>query len=155
MYSFLKIFGVLGDSRNVSSAAVVDHVELSPSHLVVGLDIDWRNETNGPLPVKEIQMRLYLSGRGGEPLRFYPLERFEHVLTQRAIQKTPVRPFTLPPCEIHNEQIRFISQEICDISPGTYAVDFQITDTSNASYNSRLKIQVEKKAIYRRSKEWS
>jgi hypothetical protein len=39
----------------------------------------------------------------------------------------------LPPHAIYNEQTRFISQEVLDISPGSYTVDIQLTDTNNTS----------------------
>src|SRR5271167_3025671 len=118
-----KLFGGSGSSRKLSMAAKVDHVELTATHLVIGLAIDWQNPTPDPIPVKEVQVVVYINGRNEEPLRFYPLERFARVITHRAIQKSPIRPFTLPPKETYGEQIRFISQEILDIPPGSYAVD--------------------------------
>ena len=97
---------------------------------------------------------MYLHGQNQEPLQFYPLERFERVLGQRALQKTPVRPFTLPSKEIYSEHIRFLSQEVLDIPPGNYSVDVHIKDTSNTSYTNRTKIQLASKIKYRRSEEW-
>jgi hypothetical protein len=144
---------LIGD-RKVSLVATLDHVELTPTHLVMGLKLDWHNGTNDPIPIKEVLVRVYLGGRGVEPLRFYPLERFERVFARRGLQKTPVAPFRLPPRETYTEQIRFISQEVLDISPGNYAVDVQLTDADNISYTSRIKIGVESTVKYRRSEEW-
>jgi len=47
---------------------MVDHVELSSAHLVLGLKIDWRNETDDPIPIKEILVSVGLGGRAEEPL---------------------------------------------------------------------------------------
>ena len=135
--------------------AALEHVELSPAHLVVGLTIDWRNRTDSPLPIQDVRMKLYLHGRGQSPLQLYPLERFARVSTQRAIQKTPVSPFTLPPGEIYSEQLRFISQEVLDLPAGSYPIDIRIKDTSENSYTCRSKIRVENKIKYRRSEEWN
>ena len=120
----------------------------------MGLQIGWTNRTDNPIPIKEIQVRLYPHGRNKEPLRFYPLERFARVIGKMALQKTPVRPFTLPPKETYAEQIRFLSQEVLDIPPGNYTIEVQITDTSDTSYTNRTTIQVRSKIKYRRSEEW-
>jgi hypothetical protein len=141
-------------SRELSLIVTADHVELTATHLVLGLKLDWRNRTNTPIPIKEVQVMMYLHGQNKEPLRFYPLERFERVLGQRALQKTPVRPFTLPPKEIYTEHLRFLSQEVLDIPPGNYGVDVHLKDISNISYTSRTKIQLASKIKYRRSEEW-
>jgi len=75
-----QLIGGWEENRKVSMAATVDHVELSSAHLVVGLEIDFQNKTDDPIPIKEIRVRVYMGGRREEPLRFYPLERFERVL---------------------------------------------------------------------------
>ena len=149
-----ELIGSWGKTRKVSMAATVDHVELSSTHLVVGLGIDFHNKTDEPIPVKEIRMIAYINGRRAEPLRFYPLERFERAMNNNRISKKNVRPFTLPPHEIHTEQLRFISQEVVDISPGGYAINVELTDTSSASYKSRVKIRVDKSIKYRRDEAW-
>jgi hypothetical protein len=77
-----------------------------------------------------------MGGRREEPLRFYPLERFERVLGKKRILKAPVGPFTLPPHEIHTEQLRFISQKVFDIPPGGYAVDVEL---GRVKVNKRVK----------------
>lgn len=141
-------------ARRVSLAATTDHVELTSSHLVMGLQLDWHNRTDNPISVKEIQVKVSLHGPNKEPVQFYPLERFAHDPYRRALQKTPVRPFTLPPHETYTEQIRFISQEVLDIPAGNYAVTIQIKDTSDASYTNRITLQVRNKIKYRRSEEW-
>lgn len=120
----------------------------------MGLRLDWLNQTDHAIPVKEIQMKVYLDGRKKEPLQFYPLERFARVFTQRALQKTPVKPFALPSKETHTEQIRFISQEVLDIPAGNYAVTIQFKDTSDISYTNRIALGVQSKMKYRRSEEW-
>ena len=135
-------------------AATADHVELSSTRLVMGLQIGWINETDNPIPIKTIKMRLYLRGTKNEPLRFYPLERFARVVGEQSLQKTPVFAFTLPPKEIHAEQIRFLSPGVLDIPAGNYTVEIQITDTSNTSYTNRTTLQVESKIKYRQSEEW-
>lgn len=134
--------------------ATADHVELTPTHLVMGLLIGWHNGTDNPISIQEIQVRVDMRGRNDEPLRFYPLECFARVIGRRAIQKTPIKPFTLPVNETHTEQIRFISQEVLDIPPGNYTVEIQIQDTSETSYTNQTKIQVPSKIKYRRSEEW-
>ena len=149
-----QLFGGWREKRQVSMSAKLDHVELSEAHLVLGLEIDWGNKTNEPIPIKEIKVKIHLDGRGGEPLRFYPLDRFGRVLNKARILKMPVRPLTLPAGEVHTEHLRFISQEVVDIPVGGYAVDIELTDTSNNSYASRTKIRVENGIKYRRSEEW-
>lgn len=134
--------------------ATVDHVELSATYLVLGLKIDWCNETNNPIPIKEIHLTVYMGGWGEEPLRFDPLERFERVLTHWGVQKTPVRPFTLTPHEIYTEQIRFISRQVLDIGPGSYAADIQLTDTGETSYINRIEIRVQSEVKHHRKEEW-
>ena len=149
-----QLIGGSPTDRKVSLALTADHVELTSTHLVMGLQIGWHNRTDNPIPIHEIQVRMYLHGSNKEPLRFYPLERFMRVPAKRAFQKTPVGPFTLPPKEIHVEQIRFISQEVLDIPAGKYTVEVQITDVSDTSYTSRATIDLANKIKYRRSEEW-
>jgi len=149
-----QLIGGSPTNRKVSLVVTADHVELTSTHLVMGLQIGWTNRTDNPIPIKEIQVRLYPHGRNKEPLRFYPLERFARVIGKMALQKTPVRPFTLPPKETYAEQIRFLSQEVLDIPPGNYTIEVQITDTSDTSYTNRTTIQVRSKIKYRRSEEW-
>ena len=144
---------LVGD-RRVLLEATADHVELTSSHLVMGLQLAWQNQTDHPIPIKEIQVRVYLHGRKKDPLRFYPLERFERVPTHQALQKTPVRPFTLPSKETYTERIRFISQEVLDIPAGNYTAVIQVKDTSDISYTNRITLQVQTKIKYRRSEEW-
>ena len=96
MIALMKtLFGGSGLSGELSLAVTVDHVELSATHLILGLKVDWYNPTGAPIPIKEIQVRVYMDGRYKEPLRFYPLERFAHVDFQRAIQKKPLRALSL------------------------------------------------------------
>lgn len=140
--------------RKISMVATADHVELTDTHLVMGLNLDWCNQTEDPIPVKEIQVMVYMHGKGEAPLRFYPLERFARVPTQKVLKKTPVRPFTLSPQEIHTEHLRFISQEVLNIAPGNYTVDVHLIDTSETSYTNRTKIHLESRIKYRRSEEW-
>lgn len=155
MLDFIQqLIGGAEASDKLSVAVTVDHVELSSTHLVLGLKIDWRNRTDDPIRIQDVGVQVYLSGRNREPLRFFPLERFARVLNKREIQKTPVRPFTLPPDEIHSEQMRFISQEVVDIPAGNYAMDVQVMDTENISYANRVKFPVEGRVKYRRSEEW-
>ena len=149
-----QLIGGWGEGRKVSLAAMVDHVELSSAHLVLGLKIDWRNETDDPIPIKEILVSVGLGGRAEEPLWFYPLERFERVSIKKGMEKTPVKPFSLPPHKIHTEQIRFISQEVFDIAPSNYTMHVQLTDTNNGSYTNRIKIRVGSEIKYRLSEAW-
>ena len=152
MIDWIKnLFGKSG--TNIRSEATVDHVELTSSHLVIGLNLDWLNETGEPIPIKEIGMRLYL-GKNKEPLNFYPLERFQRVSSLRAIQKTPLQAFTLPPKEVHSEQIRFICQEVRDLQPGSYLIEVQLMDTHENICVNRMKIHIQAKNKYRRSDEW-
>lgn len=150
-----QLFGGSGANSEVSLTATPDHVELSSRHLVIGLKIDAHNQTDSPIPIKEIQMRIYLNGRKEQPLRLYPLERYARILSQRALQKTPMRPFTLPAHETYSEQIRFISQEVLDIPAGNYPADLTIKDTSDATYTSQTKLSLQSKIKYRRSEEWN
>jgi hypothetical protein len=152
---FRHLIGGSSTNGKLSLALTVDHVELSETHLVLGLGIDWHNRTDDPMPIKEVQIRVYVEGRHKEPLRFYPLERFARVMALRALEKKPVRPFVLPPDEIHTEQIRFISQAIIDIPPGSYVVEVETKDSSDAVYINKSKIHLESKLKYRRSEEWS
>jgi hypothetical protein len=143
-----------GASRRLAAEAKIDHVELTETHLVLGITIAWNNQTDSPIPVKEIQVALYLHKRSKEPLRFYPLERFVRVPPHRGFEKAPLRPFTLSSKETHTEYIRFLSQEVLDIEPGDYTIDIQLKDTSEVSYSSRVMVHVEGKVKYRRSEEW-
>jgi len=141
-------------SEKVSLDVIVDHVELTSTHLVVGLQMGWTNRTDKPIPIKEIQVKLYLHGKRSEPLGLYPLERFTRVPNQRGFHKTPMRPLTLPVKEIHVEQIRFISQEVLDLPVGKYPLEVIITDTSDISYTNQISILVESAIKYRLSEEW-
>lgn len=140
--------------RKVSLEVTARHVELTPTHLVIGLQIDWLNRTDKPIPVKEIRMKLYLHGPNREPLRFYPLERFERITGKMLLRKSPVRPFTLPVFELYTEQIRFLCQDVLDIPPRSYTVEIEIIDTSDTSYTDRTKMALPKKIKYRQSQEW-
>jgi hypothetical protein len=155
MFALLQqLIGGSGTGDKLDLAVTVDHVELSNTHLVLGLKLDWHNQTDAPIRIQDVGVMVYLNGRNKEPLRFFPLERFARGLTKREIQKTAIRPFTLPPDEIHTEQIRFISQEVRDIPPGNYGMDVQLTDTENTSYSNRVKFPVESRVKYRHSEEW-
>lgn len=134
--------------------ATADHVELTDTHLVLGLKIAWSNQTNDDIQVKDIRVGLFLNRRDKHPLRFYPLERFEREFGSRAFEKTPVGPFTLPANEIHTEEMRFICQEIQDLPVGAYMVEVQVIDTSETSHSGRSIIELQGKIKYRRSVEW-
>jgi len=99
-------------------------------------------------------VRVYMDGRYKEPLRFYPLERFAHAEFQRAMQKKPLRAFTLPPEETHTQQIRFLSQQVLDIPQGKYRLEVHLKGTDDVSYVNPTTIQVTGKSKYRRSEEW-
>jgi len=135
-------------------AAAAEHVELSDTHLIIGLVIAWRNRSDEPIPVKEIQVWIQLHRLSKEPLRLYPLERFMRLPGQRSLQKNPVRPFTLPPGEVYTEQIRFISQEVLNLEPGPYAIEIRLTDTRDRTEAEQITIHVPSKIKYRRSEEW-
>jgi len=148
------LIGGWGTNRKLTLVVKVDHIELTSTHLIIGLQIDWHNQTDQPIPVKEVQVRVYLDGRKGEPLRFYPLERFVRAPSERAFQKKPVRPFTLPSKKVFTEQLRFLSQEVLDIPAGDYGVEIEIKDISDISHTCRTHIQLETKKKYRRDEEW-
>jgi len=154
MYWIKQLLGNWKGSSKISAAVAVDHVELSSTRLVFGLNLGWRNETHDAIPIKEVRVLLFLHKRSVEPLRCYPLERFEHVIGHQAVQKTPVRPFTLPSGEIHTENLRFICQEVFEIPPGTYAAQIETRDIDGYGYINRVKIRIENEVIYRRSEEW-
>jgi len=141
-------------SRKVSATAKVDHVEISSTHLIIGLQIDWKNLTNAPITAKEIQARLHLNKGKKGPLRLYPLGCFDREESQGGLQKSPIRPFTLPVGEIHTEQIRFISQEHLDIPIGDYLFELQLTDTNDNTHSNQLSLALCRKFKYRRSDEW-
>ena len=140
--------------RKIALTASADHVELTADHLVLGLELCWQNQTDAPISVKDVQLKVALPGRGKEPLRFYPLERFLHVPNHRAVQKKPVRPFTLPIGEPHTEQIRFISQEVLDLPAGSYAAAIELKDTGDISYINETTLRIRNEIRYRRSEEW-
>ncbi len=143
-----------GISPSLGVVVKSDHVELSSTHLVIGVEIDWTNQGTELISVREIQMGIYLAKRSKEPLRFYPLERFARVFTHRAIQKSPLHAFKIPPHHSHSERIRFISQEVRDIPPGTYMVDIVVKDIHEVRHVSRTEIELVAKQKYRRSEEW-
>ena len=144
---------LFGDQK-VLLEATTDHVELTSSHLVVGLQLQWLNKTDQSIPIKEIQLRVYLEGRNKDPLQLYPLERFTRLTTRRAFEKSPVRPFALPAGEPYTEQMRFISQEVLDLPAGNYPAEVLIKDTNDVIYTNRITLEVEGKIKYRRSEEW-
>jgi hypothetical protein len=149
-----QLIGDLRSNRHLSLAAKAEHVELTSTHLVLGLKIEWLNKTDTAISVKEFHIRVYILGLMKEPLQFFPLERFERVLTHRAIQKKPVRPFSLPPGQVYSDQIRFISQAVQDIEPGKYTVDFVTKDANDVTYTNRLEIELTSKQKYRHSEDW-
>jgi hypothetical protein len=140
--------------QEIALHASADHVELTADHLVIGLELSWQNRTAAPISVKDIQLQLVLSERGKEPLRFYPLERFEHVSNRRALQKKSIRPFTLPPDQPHAEQIRFISQEVRDIPAGKYEAAIDILDLNEISHRNEITLRFRSEIKYRQSEEW-
>jgi len=149
-----QLIGDLRSNRQLAVAANAEHIELTSTHLVVGLKVEWLNKTETAISVKEFHIKVYTLGMMKDPLQFFPLERFERVLTHRAIQKKPVRPFSLPPGQIYSDNVRFISQAVQDIEPGKYMVDFVTKDTNDVIYTSRLEIELTGKHKYRRSEDW-
>jgi hypothetical protein len=153
MIAWLKtMFG--GTNDPVSLAAEADHVELSDQHLVVGLHLGWQNNTDVAIPVRGLQVMAYLEGRKREPLCLFPLERFSRPADRRAILKSPLEPFDLPPHEVHIEDVRFISKDVLDLPAGTYPIDIQIADTNDVCYTSHAKIHVVSAIKHRHSEEW-
>ncbi len=142
-------------NRRVHVLAKVDHVEIGASHLVLGLNVGWHNTTTDPIAIIEIQVMLYRRNDEELLLHLLPLERFARVIGVRAIDRTPLSQFDLPPKETHTENIRFISHARFDIPPGTYIVDIQVRDTNHNSYTRRTKIDIENKMKYRLSEEWT
>jgi hypothetical protein len=146
---------MFGGKKGLTLSALVDHVELSDKHLVIGLHIEWQNYTEFSISVKGIQILAYLHGPKKEPLSLYPLERFSrNAVQKKVIVKTPLEPFFLPMQEPHSEHIRFISQEVFDVEPGTYTVDIQVEDTSDVTHTCRTKVRVAHEMKYRRTEEW-
>jgi hypothetical protein len=143
----------LGGSK-VAVDVVTDHVELTSAHLVLGLQLQWNNRTANSIPVKDIQLKVYVRGEKKDALNFYPLERFERSAVRKAIVKSPIRPFTIPAHEARTEQIRFISQEVLDIEKGSYAAALQVTDVNEAVYEYKVRVRVRNEQKYRHTEEW-
>ena len=142
-------------SRRLRIDAVTDHIELTPSHLVIGLKLDWRNRTREAITIKDLRVKLFRPDDA--PLMLYPLERFEHLPRIRAkkpLKKTPLSPFTLPPHITYTEQIRFLSQEALDIAPGEYTAEIQIEDSNNHSYTQETQLELESRLKYCINDEW-
>jgi hypothetical protein len=150
MYWVKQLFG---GNRKVSMAATVEHVELTSSHLYLGLTFEWLNETRNPILIREIRLWLYLNGRGEDPLRFHPLERFAHVIGHLGIQKSPLSPFKLPVKQVYTDSLRFICQDVRDLPVDTYAAEIEAKDDDGNSYLTRTHLVVENSMKYRRSDE--
>jgi len=138
-------------NRKLTTAATADHIELSATHLVLGLKIDWINRTLHSITIKDIQVAVSLSNRNEEPLRFYPLERFGRSHTGRGYQTTPLCTFTLPSQQNHTEHLRFISQQVLDIPAGNYSVEFFLKDIEDILYNCGANLQIENEIKHRQS----
>jgi hypothetical protein len=140
--------------QEIDLSASAEHVELTADHLVIGMVLSWHNRTAAPISIKDMQLHVALPGRGKEPLRFYPLERFERVPQQRALIRKPVRPFTIPAHQEYAEQVRFISQEVLDIPAGRYGAAIEVKDIGDVCYTNEFTLRVDSQIRYRRSEEW-
>ncbi len=141
-------------NRTVNVLAVVDHIEIAATHVILGLDIGWENRTENPIVIIEIQVAIYKPKEQEELLRLLPLERFGRKDIQRNLLKKPLHQFTLRPYEVHTEHIRFISHGHLNLAPGTYLADIQIRDTHHTSYTRRTKLVMENRMKYRLTEEW-
>jgi hypothetical protein len=119
----------------------------------LGLTFEWLNETRNPILIREIRLWLYLNGRGEDPLRFHPLERFAHVIGHLGIQKSPLSPFKLPVKQVYTDSLRFICQDVRDLPVDTYAAEIEAKDDDGNSYLTRTHLVVENSMKYRRSDE--
>ena len=144
---------MFGGSK-VALGVTTDHVELTSVHLVLGLQLQWENRTEESIPVKDIQLALDVHGPKKEYLHFYPLERFERSSHRNAIEKSPMRPFTIPGQGARTENIRFISQEVLDLDKGSYAGILHVTDVNEAAHDYKVHVRVRNEHKYRHTEEW-
>ena len=97
----MPLFEMWRTKPTLTVVATADHVELTDTHLVLGLKIAWSNQTNADIEVKDLRVGLFLNRRDKYPLRFYPLERFERDLENLSIRVgtatySPGHPGALP-----------------------------------------------------------
>ncbi len=154
----------------VAVSATVDHIEVGPNHLILGLNLDCQNRSDEPLSIVDMQAKLYRrhDTRGIAPntvlddlveakilLHLLPLENFARQPGLKPFKKKPLSYFSLSPRTTHTVHIRLVCHQGYNIQPGIYTVDITLQDASHNRYTRRTKIHVENKMKYRTSADWN
>ncbi|HUB67134.1 MAG TPA: hypothetical protein VL981_06590 [Candidatus Methylacidiphilales bacterium] len=133
----------------------LDHIELADEYLMLGIELDWHNQTSEDIKVREVKVRFFQKSRLEEPVKFYTQGHFERIEGQRRqIRKTVgLKSFVLPAKQYHLEGIRLFTRSIFDIEDGMYPVDIH-TIVAGGTYVHQADIQVTSAIKYRTSEPW-
>jgi|SRR5580658_7655394 hypothetical protein len=133
----------------------LDHIELADEYLMLGIELDWHNQTPEEIKVREVKVRLFQKGRLEEPIKFYTQGHFERIPGQKKVIKKTVgvKSFVLPAGQYHLEGIRFFTRSIFDIEDGIYPADIH-TIVQGGTYVHQADIQITSGLKYRTSEPW-
>jgi len=132
----------------------VDHIEMAEDYLMLGLELEWHNQTANSLDVREVQLRLFRKGRQKESINFYFQGHFAHLPNQRVIKKIiGEKSFTIPGGKSHLESIRFFTREILDLEEGTHPVEIH-AKVAEGTYVHQADLQIVRRFKYRTSEAW-
>jgi hypothetical protein len=133
----------------------LDHVEISDTYLIMGLNLDWLNRMEDSLSVEEVEIRLYMGGRKAKPIKLSAHGNFTRdKATKKLITTIGAKPFILPALDSHDEGARFFTRAILDIEAGKYPIDIFSTVPAGTYINSAT-IQVTVGKKYRTSGSWT
>lgn len=133
----------------------VDHIELAEDYLILGLNLDWHNQTADPMPVREVQIDLFHQGRQKEPAKFLFQGHFDRIPHQRVIKKSiGEKSFVVPAGKSHMEHIRFFNRTILNLEEKSYFVEIHAM-VPDGTYVHQAHVPITNRIKYRTSEAWS
>jgi len=134
--------------------ASVDHVELAEAYLMLGLNLAWYAKMVDPLPVQEVQIKLFCKGAKEELIWLYPQGHFTRIPGQRVIRKTiGTKSFVLPAGGFHVEHIRFFTRSVLDLPEGMYPAEVH-AQVPEGTYLHETNLLIKNRDKYRTSEAW-
>lgn len=132
----------------------VDHVELAEGYLLLGLNLEWHNQTAEPIMVQEARLRLFEKGRKKEPIKFDFQGHFARIPGQRVIKKSVgEKSFRVPAGKSHQECIRFFTRDLLNLEEGNYPVEIHAV-VPEGTYVHQAHVQITPRIKYRTSEAW-
>ena len=110
--------------RTLHAELELDHVEISSENVILGLQIKWSNSTHDRIDIRGVVIKLFHKGKKETPIQLIYHGRFVRIPYQKAVTKIAgATSFHIGSDASQTECLRFLTCEIRDLFPGTYAAE--------------------------------